>query len=259
MLRIQNNVKLAPQTWFRVGGNAKNFIKLNSVDEIKELLIKFPDFFIIGNTSNLLISDNDIEQCIIKLGSVFAKVEQISETSFKVGSACLDSTLSQIMQEKGISGMEFLSTIPGTIGGNVIMNAGCFGCEIFEILDSIEIMLCNGEIMNLKKSDISYEYRKAYLPEKSIILSAIISGVVSKPENIKKVMHNYIQKRLEAQPSNVRTGGSTFKNTKNKSTWELIRECGADKFFTLGENIRKAVFEKTGIELEWEIKKLGIF
>ncbi len=290
MLKLQNNIKLAPLTWFRVGGNAKNFVRVSSIEDIKSVFQQFDDFFVIGNTSNLLISDDEIQPCIIKLGSAFSKIEQISETSFKVGTACLDSTLAQIMQEKGISGMEFLATIPGTIGGNIAMNAGCFGGEIFEILESIEIILQDGQIANINKNAIPHSYRHAQLPKNSIILSATINGVISTQAKVQETIKNFVQKRLEAQPSNVRTGGSTFTNPKspnsnNRSAWQLIQEANAHKFevggakvsekhsnflintgnatardiFTLGETIRHAVFEKTGIQLEWEIKFLGDF
>ena len=290
MLKLQHNLALSPLTWFRVGGNAKNFVRVSSIDDIREVFQKFPKFFVIGNTSNLLISDSEIEPCIVKLGSAFSRIEQVSETRFKVGASCLDSTLSQTIQEAGISGMEFLATIPGTLGGNVSMNAGCFGGEIFEIIESVDVILPNGELITLQKKDIPHSYRHAHLPANSIIISATINGVVSTKEKVRKTISGFVQKRLDAQPSNVRTGGSTFTNPKSekaigRSAWQLIQEVGAHKFevggakvsekhsnfvinsggatamdiFTLGEMIRKCVLENTGVELEWEVKFLGDF
>ena len=290
MLKLQHNVSLAPLTWFRVGGIAKNFVRVSSIEQIVEVLQKFPNFFVIGNTSNLLISDRDIETCIIKLGSAFSKIEQISETKFKVGASCLDSTLAHTIQESGISGMEFLATIPGTVGGNIAMNAGCFGGEIFEILESVDVILPSGKLTTFQKNEIPHSYRHAHLPEKSIIISATLNGVVSTKEKVRETINGFIQKRLDAQPSNVRTGGSTFTNPTSekamgRSAWQLIQEAQAHKFevggakvsekhsnflinaggatakdiFTLGEMIRSAVLKKTGIELEWEVKFLGEF
>jgi UDP-N-acetylmuramate dehydrogenase len=290
MLKLQHNVSLAPLTWFRVGGIAKNFVRVSSIEQIVEVLQKFPNFFVIGNTSNLLISDREIETCIIKLGSAFSKIEQISETKFKVGASCLDSTLAHTIQESGISGMEFLATIPGTVGGNIVMNAGCFGGEIFEILESVDVILPSGKLTTLQKNEIPHSYRHAHLPEKSIIISATLNGVVSTKEKVRETINGFIQKRLDAQPSNVRTGGSTFTNPTSekamgRSAWQLIQEAQAHKFevgsakvsekhsnflinaggatakdiFTLGEMIRSTVLKKTGIELEWEVKFLGEF
>ncbi len=290
MLKLQHNISLSPLTWFRVGGVAKNFVRVSSTEEIASVLQQFSNFFVIGNTSNLLISDHEIEHCIIKLGAAFSKIQQISETRFKVGAACLDSTLAHTIQEMGISGMEFLATIPGTLGGNISMNAGCFGGEIFDIIESVDVILPNGKFATLQKNEIPHSYRYAQLPKKSIIISATLNGVISTKDAVRQTINDFIKKRLDAQPSNVRTGGSTFTNPKSekamgRSAWQLIQEVGANKFevggakvsekhsnflinaggatakdiFTLGEMIRNTVLEKTGVELEWEVKFLGQF
>lgn len=284
-MNIREHYSLKDLTWFKVGGNARYFAKPQNTEDLSSVLQKFPEYKIIGNTSNLLISDYDLDFCVIKLGSHFGKIEQMNETTFKVGASCLDLTLAKSMQNLGISGMEFLGTIPGTFGGNVAMNAGCFGGEIFDLIQSIEIMLPNGKIEILQKNEISYTYRHASLPKNAIILSAIVSGVISTKENVQNKMDELMQKRLEAQPQNVRTGGSTFKNPEGFSAWKLIRDCNAhlikiggaevsekhanflintgnataQEIFTLGETIRKKVFENSGVMLEWEIKTIGKF
>lgn len=285
MINIRQSVSLAPLTWFKVGGVAQHFARPSNVDELLHIIKQFPNFTIIGNTSNLLIADGLIEGCIIKLGSGFGKITQIAETEFDCGAACLDSTLAQFMQSQGVSGMEFLATIPGSLGGNIIMNAGCFGGEIFDVLKSVTILTLNGKVETIQKKDISHSYRHAVLPQNSIVLSAVLCGVKSMPENVQNTMDGFLKQRLENQPSNVRTGGSTFKNPKGHSAWKLIQEADAHKLkvggaevspkhsnflintggataqdiFTLGELIRKQVFEKTGIMLEWEIKRIGHF
>lgn len=282
---IRQNFPLSSISWFKVGGFAKNYARPSSVEELAELIKDYQEFIILGNASNVLISDGDIETLVIKLSSAFGKITQIDETEFEVGSACLDSTLASCMQEKGISGMEFLATIPGTLGGNIVMNAGCFGAEIFDIVKSVKIMEKNGKISTLKKKDIKYSYRYTDLPQDSIILSAILQGTKGNRKEIQETIDDLVSKRTEAQPQNVRTGGSTFKNPTGHSAWELIRQSGADKFtvgganvsqkhanflintgsatakdiYTLGENIRNAVFQHTSIKLEWEIKIIDNF
>lgn len=284
-MNIRENFNLAEITWFKVGGFAKYFVRPSNNEELKYIIQKYSNYIILGNTSNVLISEKGLPECFIKLGAKFGKITQISETKFQVGASCLDSTLAKTMQNEGISGMEFLCTIPGTIGGNIMMNAGCFGGEIFDILESVEIMQENGEIITLLKNEISYAYRHAVLPKNSIILSAILKGVKSDSVKIQQTMDLYTQKRLESQPVNVRTGGSTFKNPNNARAWELIRNADAhilkiggaqvsekhanflinvgnataQEIYTLGNLIQKKVLEHSGIMLEWEIKKIGYF
>lgn len=285
MINIRNNFDLSKITWFKVGGLAKNFVKANNIEELQEAVKIFPNFIILGNTSNVLISDQDITECIIKLGPDFGKVIQISETSFEVGASCLDTTLAKFMQSSGVSGMEFLCTIPGSLGGNIAMNAGCFGGEIFDVLQSIKILTSEGKIREIPAKEIPHSYRSVTLPKGCIVISAILNGVISTPEKIQNIMDDFFKKRLDAQPSNVRTGGSTFKNPDGFSAWKLIRETNshtlkiggaevsekhsnflintgtatAQDIYKLGELIRKRVYEKTGVILEWEIKTIGQF
>ena len=285
MPNIRNKFNLSEITWFKVGGLAENFARPSTVEELLFLIKNFKPITLLGNTSNLLISDSNIKGCVVKLGSAFGKIEQITETKFRIGAACLDITLSKYMQNSGISGMEFLATIPGTLGGNICMNAGCFGSEIFDILESIEILQPDGTITNIQKNEIEYMYRFTKLPSSTIILSAILNGVKSTPEKIQNTINQFTKQRLESQPINVRTGGSTFKNPNGYKAWQLIQESDAHKLkiggaevsekhsnflinsggatakdiHILGELIRQKVLEKTGINLEWEIKKIGDF
>jgi UDP-N-acetylmuramate dehydrogenase len=285
MLNIRNNFNLSEITWFKVGGLAENFARPSTIEELVFLIKNFKPITILGNTSNILISDSNIKGCVVKLGSAFGKIEQITETKFRIGAACLDLTLAKHMQNLGISGMEFLATIPGTLGGNICMNAGCFGSEIFDVLESVEILQPDGTIINIQKNEIKHTYRFTNLPNNAIILSAILNGVKSTPEKIQNTINEFTKQRLESQPVNVRTGGSTFKNPNGYKAWQLIQEAGAHKLkiggaevsekhsnflinasgatakdiYTLGELIHQKVLEKTGINLEWEIKKIGDF
>ena len=285
MINIRQNLLLSPLTWFKVGGVAEYFARPSNIEELTYIIKQFPNFHIIGNTSNLLIADGLIEGCVIKLGSGFGKITQITETEFECGAACLDSTIAQFMQSQGVSGMEFLATIPGSLGGNIVMNAGCFGGEVFDVLKSVTILTENHKVETIHKKDIPHSYRHAVLPQNAIVLSAVLCGVKSTPETVQTTMDGFMQKRLESQPVNVRTGGSTFKNPQGHSAWKLVQEVDAHKLkiggaevspkhsnflintgsataqdiFTLGEIIRKQVFEKTGVMLEWEIKRVGCF
>lgn len=282
---IRNNFPLSTVTWFKVGGHAKFYARPANNDELISLLKEFGDLIILGNASNVLISDSPIEQCVIKLSSAFGKIVRISETAFEIGSACLDSTVAAYMQNIGISGMEFLATIPGTIGGNIAMNAGCFGSEIFDIIQSVTIMEKSGKISTLQNSEIPHSYRYTDLLEGSIILSAIVEGKHSSPDVIQRTIDGFVKQRLESQPQNVRTGGSTFRNPTKYKAWELIRNAGAETLkvgdaeisakhsnflintgnatahdiYTLGEMIRKKVLSHSGIDLEWEIQMIGRF
>ncbi|MFT4967480.1 MAG: UDP-N-acetylmuramate dehydrogenase [Candidatus Deianiraeaceae bacterium] len=279
---VRTNFDLSKITWFKVGGLAENFSRTSTLLELQHIVQSFPQNIIIGNTSNILFSDKILQGCVIKLGSAFGKVEHLSNTKFRVGSSCLNTTLAKYMQGQGISGMEFLATIPGTVGGNIAMNAGCFGSEIFDILESVEI-LHKGKVLNVLKEEIPHTYRSATLPNGSIILSAILNGVESTPAKIQSTINAFVKKRTDAQPQNVRTGGSTFKNPSGYTAWELIRKTGAHKLqvggakvsekhsnflinddnatamdiFTLGEQIRTTVLKETGIALEWEIQRIG--
>lgn len=284
-ISVRNDFPLSTITWFKVGGPAKFYARPKNYDELSYLLTTYGDLIVLGNASNVLISDSPIEQCIVKLSSAFGRINRIGETTFEIGSACLDSAVALYMQSIGISGMEFLATIPGTIGGNIAMNAGCFGSEIFDIIKSVTVMEKNGKISTLQKNEIPHSYRHAVLPENSIILSAVIEGKKSNPDAVQQTIDNFVQQRMESQPQNVRTGGSTFKNPEGHKAWELIRLTGANKLkvggaavsakhsnflintgnatahdiYTLGEMIRERVLSGSGIDLEWEIKMIGAF
>ena len=225
-MKVLENYNLGGISWFKVGGNAKFFVKPSTVEELIKVGRQFSDYTIIGNTSNLLISDDGIDGCVVRLGSGFGKIEQLDGEKLKVGGACLDGTFAMTAQMYGISGMEFLFTIPGTIGGNVVMNAGCFGREIFEVLESVEIFV-DGKVEVLKKEEISHGYRYTSLPVGAVVLSAILKGVKSSQEKVKEKMTELMTTRLEAQPSNVRTGGSTFKNPNGTSAWKLTNSFAA--------------------------------
>jgi UDP-N-acetylmuramate dehydrogenase len=237
---------------------------------------------LIGAGSNLLIRDGGIDGVVVRLGSGFAKIE-FSEETITVGAGCLDRTLALACQEAGIGGLEFLIGIPGTIGGAVRMNAGAYGKEIKDILVSCIALDSFGQKHHLAAQDIKMTYRHSDLSSDWTVVSATLRGYYQKKEIINKTIDSILQTREDSQPTRGRTGGSTFKNPDNLKAWELIdaagcrglRRGGAQvsekhcNFFLntgqstakdlemLGEEVRSRVLQTSGINLEWEIIRLG--
>ena len=240
---------------------------------------------ILGAGSNTLVRDNGVKGVVIKLGTSFSKIELINESTIQVGAAALDRKISNFAKENGIGNLEFLSCIPGSIGGAVIMNSGCYGNDISKVLVSINgIDPDNFEEKEIQSKDIKFFYRGTNISKKFIIISAKLKGKADAVENIEKKQKNFIEQKKLSQPSQIKTCGSTFKNIINKKkAWQLIKETGCDKFRVgdavisekhcnffvnigkakssdiekLIKKVKKTVFEKTGVNLELEIKIIG--
>tara|TARA_B100001287_G_C22622846_1_gene500983 strand:+ start:182 stop:1090 length:909 start_codon:yes stop_codon:yes gene_type:complete len=285
-LRFEYDLK--KKNWFNIGGKTKVFYKANDLKELVKFLKKINNdekIFVLGAGSNTLISDNLFNGIVIKLNKNFNNISLLGEDIIIAGSGALDKSLSEFAIKNNLSGFEFLSCIPGTIGGGIKMNAGCFGKEFKDILISIQAIDKLGNVITIPSRDIKFEYRKNNLSDELIFLSASFKGVKSSSSIVKKETDNLKKKKEEAQPSKIKTSGSTFKNPisqTNKKVWELIRECvPLDKSFgdacisnkhsnffvnkgnasfndmnNLIEFVSKKVLEKTGIILEKEIKIL---
>ena len=241
--------------------------------------------FILGAGSNTLISDSIFDGVVIKLSKNFNNISLLGEDTIIAGSAVLDKSLSDYALNNNLSGFEFLSGIPGTIGGGIKMNAGCFGKEFKDILLSIQAIDKSGDVITIPSKDIKFEYRENDIPEDLIFLSASFKGVKSQSQKIKKEMMRVKTEKEKNQPSKIKTSGSTFKNPlsqTDKKVWELIKlsvpldksfgdACISEKhcnfFVNKGEAsfkdmtmlidfVAQKVFEKTGISLEKEIKIL---
>ena len=279
---------LKKKNWFNIGGRSKIFYKANDLRELINFLKKIKlqeKVFILGAGSNVLISDKLFDGIIIKLGKNFNNITLLGDDTLIAGGGVLDKNLSDFATENEISGFEFLSCIPGTIGGGIKMNAGCFGKEFKDILLSIQAIDKLGNLLKISSKDIKFEYRKNNLPEDLIFLSASFRGVKSKSVKIKKLVNDLKNKKNQNQPSKIKTSGSTFKNpmsNSRKKVWELISEsvpldkrfgdaCISKKhcnFFVNNGNatfedmkklidfVSKNVLKKTGIQLEKEIKIL---
>ena len=279
---------LKKKNWFNIGGKAKVFYKANNLNSLIKFLKKLDNnerLFIIGAGSNTLITDDLYDGVIIKLGKNFNNISLLGDNVLIAGSAVLDKTLSEFAMNNNLSGFEFLSCIPGTIGGGIRMNAGCFEREFKDILISVQAIDKIGNVATIPAKDIKFDYRKNDLPENLIFLSASFKGVTGNKDEIYNEVQRLKKKKEKNQPSKIKTSGSTFKNPilqTNKKVWELIKESVplntrfgdayiSEKhcnFFVnngnasfkdmknLIEFVSKKVLDKTGINLEKEIKIL---
>ena len=278
---------LSKYSWFNLGGPADIFFRPETKQQLIEFLneIKNSNFkiFILGAGSNTLIRDSGVKGVVIKLGSKFSDIKLLEKDKIEVGAATLDKKVSNFAKDNGIADLEFLSCIPGSIDGAVIMNRGCYGSDISKIVKSIRVIDYNGNEKEIKSNDIKFFYRGTNLPDNYILLSAILQGTVSSTKIIEKKQEELIQKKKKTQPSQIKTGGSTFKNTKDQKAWALIKETGSDKLYVgdakisekhcnffvnnglakasdiekLINKVKKEVYSKTGEELELEIKIIG--
>ena len=279
---------LKRKNWFNIGGKVKIFFKpreLKDLIQFLKILNKKEKIRIIGAGSNLLITDELFDGVVIKLGKNFNRLSVLNSNIIISGAAVLDKKLAEFAAENNLSGFEFLACIPGTIGGGLKMNAGCFGREIKDILVSVQAIDQSGNVLTIPASSINFDYRKNDLPDDLIFLSASFKGEKKDSTKIIEKMSELKNKKDNNQPSKIKTSGSTFKNPINKTTkkvWELIKEsvpentkfgdaCISDKhsnFFVNKGNasfddmkklinfVEKSVFTKTGIKIEKEIKIL---
>ena len=276
------------KNWFNIGGRSKVFFKADGLNELVNFLKIINNkekIFILGAGSNTLISDGLFDGIVIKLGKNFNSISLLNEDIIIAGSNVLDKSLSEFAKNNNLSGLEFLSCIPGTVGGGIKMNAGCFGREFKDILLSIQAIDKSGTISTIKSKDVNFEYRNSNLSENLIFLSASFKGKKSETLTIQNLMNDLKIKKDNNQPTKIKTSGSTFKNPisqTKKKVWELIKEsvpldksfgdaCISQKhcnFFVNRGNasfedmmnlidfVRKKVLEKTGVSLEKEIKIL---
>ena len=272
--------------WFRAGGPAEVLFRPADADDLATFLYaRSPEtrVSVIGVGSNLLVRDGGIPGVVIRLSAAFGKVV-IEGTRIRVGAAALDAAVARTAAEAGIGGMEFLRGIPGTIGGALKMNAGCYGKEIKDIFVQVTAIDGNGNKHTLSAADMGFVYRKAQVPEDLIFVEAVFEGVKDDPVAVKARIDALVEQRESAQPVKSRTGGSTFKNPPGHKAWQLIDEAGcrglmhgaaqvsekhcnflintgdatAADIESLGEEVRARVKAKSGVGLEWEIKRVGI-
>jgi len=281
------DVKLSKTNWFNVGGNAKILFKPKDIDDLRFFLQNKDadlDVFVIGVGSNIIIQDGGIDGVVIKLGKEFAKINH-QDNILRAGAGALCSNLALYSKINALSNLEFVTGIPGGVGGMVAMNAGCYGDETADFLISALVMDNIGNILELENADFNFSYRKNKLAKDFIILEARFRVENGDRSQIGAKITQFNKKREESQPIRSKTGGSTFKNPKNsnKKAWQLIDEAGcrgllindaqiskkhcnfiinngkaaASDLINLGNLVIDKVKEKTGITLEWEIKIIG--
>jgi len=283
---LKLNYDLKKKNWFNIGGKTKIYFKAKNLKELISFLKKINNkekIFILGGGSNTLITDNDYDGVVIKLLHNFNNISLLSDEIIIAGSAVSDKSLSEFALDNSLGGFEFLSCIPGTVGGGIKMNAGCFGREFKDILISIQAINQSGKVLTIPVKDINFKYRDSGLSDELIFLSASFKGYKKNKIQIKNEVQRLVKKKELSQPTRIKTSGSTFKNPVNqtdKKVWQLISESvPLEKSFgdasisekhcnffinkgnarfqdmkDLIEFVADSVFKKTGIKLETEIK-----
>tara|TARA_X000001036_G_scaffold432902_1_gene469586 strand:+ start:6622 stop:7554 length:933 start_codon:yes stop_codon:yes gene_type:complete len=286
---LNTNVNLSNYSWFNLGGKAEYFFKANNKNQLLEFLEEIKKrklkSTILGAGSNTLFRDKGVGGAVIKLGINFSYTKLIGKDVIDTGAATLDRKIANFAKNNNLKNLEFLSCIPGSIGGGIIMNSGCYDADISKVLLSIKAIDKNklSEI-EIKREDIKFLYRETDLSENLIITSVKLKGVIGSKDEIEKKQSDLIERKKISQPSQIKTCGSTFKNfSEEKKAWMLIKEAGCDEysegdafisqkhcnFFVNNGNaksrdienlikkVKKKVFEKTGVNLELEIKIIG--
>lgn len=289
--QLTRRASLAKLVWFRTGGEADWLLEPANLSDLSDFLKAMDNALPImplGLGSNLIIRDRGVEGLVIRLGKPFTNVEILNNKQIKCGGGASGILVSSAARDAGISGLEFLRGIPGTVGGFVKMNGGAYGAEVSSILIECEVVLSNGDLETLSVSDLCYSYRRSSLPEQAVVVSAIFEGKPSDPKIITVEMDRIARAREETQPLRTKTGGSTFKNPPahlgaGRKAWELIDAAGcrglmfggaqvsekhanflinlgsatSTEIETLGEEVYSRVLESTGVNLEWEIERVG--
>ncbi|PKU22690.1 UDP-N-acetylmuramate dehydrogenase [Telmatospirillum siberiense] len=284
--RLTEGASLASVTWFRTGGPAEVLFKPADPDDLAAFLAGTPEdvpLTVIGVGSNLLVRDGGVPGVVVRLGRDFAGIDW-DDDRLAVGAGALDLTVSTSAWEAGVGGLEFLSGVPGTIGGALRMNAGAYGGEMAGVTLSARALDRRGGMHQLTRDDIGFSYRHAAVPEDWIFIDALLQGRRDEPAEIARRMAEIRRQREDSQPLRTRTGGSTFANPPGQKAWQLIDRAGcrglarggaqvsekhcnflintgsasAADIEDLGEDVRRRVFETSGVTLVWEIRRIGV-
>lgn len=288
--KLSADVPLAPYTWLRVGGPAEVLFIPKDEADLAHFLSSTPDdvpVTILGVASNTLVRDGGIKGVVVRLGSSFAKVRTDGLT-VRAGAAALDNKVAKIAAKAGIAGLEFYAGIPGTIGGALKMNAGCYGAETTDVLVEVIALDRAGRRQIMPHKEMGYSYRRSKAPDDLIFVEALFEGKKDKPADIQKRMDDITARREKSQPIREKTGGSTFKNpdqvqSGGRGAWQVIDAAGGRGFKVgdaqmsekhcnfmintgdataadleeLGETMRQMVKDSQGVDLDWEVKRIG--
>ncbi|WP_225008512.1 UDP-N-acetylmuramate dehydrogenase [Novosphingobium percolationis] len=284
--KLTPDAPLAPLVWFKSGGSAQWLFEPKDVADLQDFVAGLDPrvpVMALGLGSNLIVRDGGVPGVVIRLGKAFAKVERVDEVTLDCGGGASGILVSSTARDNGIAGLEFLRSIPGTVGGFVRMNGGAYGREVKDILVDCDVVIRSGEVVTLPLSELGYTYRHSDLTDGSIVVAARFRGVPGDPAAIQAEMDRISAAREASQPLRSKTGGSTFKNPQGGKAWELVDKAGcrglqmggaqvSEKHTNflintgdatsadiegLGEEVRRRVKENSGFELEWEIKRIG--
>lgn len=285
--KLTPDAPLAPFVWFKSGGSAEWLFEPKDAEDLSDFLAALDPAVPVmglGLGSNLIVRDGGVPGVVVRLGKAFAKVERLDDVKLSCGGGASGILVSSTARDAGIAGLEFLRSIPGTVGGFVRMNGGAYGREVKDILIDCEIVLRSGERRTLALAELGYTYRHSALPAGAIVTGATFRGYPGEKAAIQAEMDRIAAERELSQPLRSRTGGSTFKNPPGDKAWRLIDEAGlrghrigdaqvsekhcnfllnlgnatSADIEALGEEVRARVKAKTGVELEWEIQRVGV-
>ncbi len=277
---------LAPLVWFKSGGAAEWLFEPKDLSDLQDFLRTLDPavpVMALGLGSNMIVRDGGVPGVVVRLGKAFAKVARTDDLTLECGGGASGILVSSTARDNGIAGLEFLRSIPGTVGGFVRMNGGAYGGEVKDILVDCDVVLRSGELVTLPVADLHYTYRHSELPEGAIVVEARFRGRPGEPGAIQAEMDRISASREASQPLRSKTGGSTFKNPAGHKAWQLVDEAGcrglqlggaqvsekhtnfllnlgeatSADIEALGEEVRRRVKAKSGVELEWEIQRVG--
>lgn len=284
--KLTANAPLAPLVWFKSGGTAEWLFEPKDPDDLRQFLRDLDPavpVMALGLGSNMIVRDGGVPGVVVRLGKAFAKVSKSVELTLDCGAGASGILVSSTARDNGIAGLEFLRSIPGTVGGFVRMNGGAYGGEVKDILVDCDVVLRDGTLQTLTVGELGYTYRHSELPDGAIVVAARFKGRAGKSEEIQAEMDRISASREASQPLRSKTGGSTFKNPEGHKAWQLVDQAGcrgltmggaqvSEKHCNfllnlgeatsadiegLGEEVRRRVKDKSGIELEWEIQRVG--
>ncbi len=285
--KLTSKAPLAPLVWFKSGGAAEWLFEPKDVADLQDFLRDLDPqtpVMALGLGSNLIVRDGGVRGVVIRLGKAFATVEQVDQTALKCGGGASGILVSSKARDAGVAGVEFLRSIPGTVGGFVRMNGGAYGRETADILVECEVVLRSGELCTMAVDALGYTYRHSELPEGAVVVSATFRGLPGDPADIQVEMDRIAASREASQPLRSKTGGSTFKNPAGDKAWRLVDAAGcrgltrggaqvSEKHTNflintgdatsadiegLGDEVRARVKAACGVELEWEIQRVGV-
>jgi UDP-N-acetylmuramate dehydrogenase len=284
--KLTANAPLAPLVWFKSGGAAEWLFEPSDVADLQAFLRELDPaapVMALGLGSNLIVRDGGVPGVVVRLGKAFAKVSKDGDLTLDCGAGASGILVSSTARDAGLAGMEFLRSIPGTVGGFVRMNGGAYGGEVKDILVDCDVVLRNGDLVTLSVDELHYSYRHSELPDGAIVVAARFKGRPGEPEAIQAEMDRISASREASQPLRSKTGGSTFKNPDGHKAWQLIDEAGcrglqiggaqvsekhtnflintgaatSADIEALGEEVQARVKANSGVDLHWEIQRVG--